>query len=95
MISKKTGLPQVATVVGFIHPVWLKNWVLNGKTEYWDSLYPEWEKRHCVMVAFDEPSRPLTKEEYLRAHPDAGPGDYEVVPEYQNAYYPIDDLEIL
>jgi hypothetical protein len=93
-ISKRTGLPQTGYVVGLVHPNYVQE-VLLGPFSRWNELYPDWKENPVYILRLDQPSKPVTREEFVSQNPDAADGEYESIPEFRYSYYPFDDLEEL
>lgn len=99
VITKKTGLPGVAYIVGLVLPEVLSN---SGAISKWDTLFPEWRNQEVAYIKYKKPQKPCSYEEFLESIPPEleglPPEDKELyylngVPYQKHSMVPVCDLE--
>jgi len=101
VVSKKTGLPTIGTIVGITEGYFYEEHLESMKGlhnfKQWYLLYPNWPTRYVYTVRFSSRQRNLTYEEWCRSLPAwANPTrqTYEkLILEQVGATYPEEDLE--
>lgn len=99
VISKKTGFPVTGRVVGFLDArayLYQMQWIMRNndfKMKRWDELYPDWQDKLIVYVYLDQPTKPVTEEEFRKTN-DNPNMIYSNVREQILISYPLDDLEL-
>lgn len=98
VVTKKTGLPGVARIVGLVLPE-----VLNGGAlSKWDELFPEWRNHEVAYIKYKKPQKPCSYEEFLESIPPEleylSEEDKELqylngVPYQKHSMVPVCDLE--
>lgn len=62
IVGKKTGTLTPSTVVGALPAKYSP--LYKEISCRWDELYPDWRNKNIIYSEFDEPTPPLTLEEY-------------------------------
>jgi hypothetical protein len=106
VVTKKLGPPIVCTIVGVMTAdSFFRLWGTRFKDiRHWTDNYPTWAATHVYMVEYDQPTTPLTKEEFYRSvletsgvslTPDQLDKFYSMSRKTTFCNYPEEDLELL
>ena len=67
LVTKITGFPGYGRVVG-CHIGWLHAKLNKYNTEYWDILFPNWQKKLVYYLLFEEPRKTCSKDDLRRMY---------------------------